>query len=126
MAVPCDVRGVHRRGAHLFDLPAGQFGFGGFTWAAFLVQFGAAAAYALGWAPYVSDYSRYLPPQTSPARRCGSPTQASSSVRLADGPRRLVAALFADASPLDAVNQAADGLLPGSGHLAVRSRPCRG
>ena len=43
------------------DVPAGQFGFGGFTWAGFLVQFGAAAAYELGWAPYVSDYSRYLP-----------------------------------------------------------------
>ena len=88
----------------------------GFTWAAFLVQFGAAAAYALGWAPYVSDYSRYLPPQTSPRKALWF-TYAGVFVGavwlMALG--ALVAALFTGASPLDAVNQAANGLLPGSG-----------
>nr|WP_205881164.1 cytosine permease [Leucobacter insecticola] len=52
----------------MVSLPAEQFSFSGFTWVAFLVQFGAAAAYALGWAPYVSDYSRYLAPETKPGR----------------------------------------------------------
>ncbi|KAA0082582.1 cytosine permease [Mycolicibacterium sp. P9-64] len=93
-----------------------QFGFGGFTWAAFLVQFGAAAAYALGWAPYVSDYSRYLPPQTSP-RKALFHTYAGVFVGatwlMALG--ALVAALFAGVSPIEAVKQAADGILPGSG-----------
>jgi NCS1 nucleoside transporter family len=97
-------------------LPAGQLSFSGFTWAAFLVQFGAAAAYALGWAPYVSDYSRYLPPQTSP-RKALFHTYAGVFVGagwlMALG--ALVAALFVGASPLDAVRQAADGILPGSG-----------
>ncbi|HWU33562.1 MAG TPA: cytosine permease [Marmoricola sp.] len=38
----------------------------GFTWVAFMAQFSAAAAYNITYAPYVSDYSRYLPGNTSP------------------------------------------------------------
>lgn len=98
------------------DVPMAQFGFGGFTWAAFLVQFGAAAAYALGWAPYVSDYSRYLPPQTSPRKALWytySGVFVGASWLMALG--ALVAGVFADLSPLEAVRNAADALLPGSG-----------
>jgi NCS1 family nucleobase:cation symporter-1 len=40
---------------------------GGFTWLAFLAQFGVAASYNITYAPYVSDYSRYLPRDTKPA-----------------------------------------------------------
>ncbi|MGY4651436.1 nucleobase:cation symporter-1, NCS1 family [Mycobacterium sp. URHB0021] len=40
---------------------------GGFTWVAFLAQFGVAASYNITYAPYVSDYSRYLPRHTKPA-----------------------------------------------------------
>ncbi len=40
----------------------------GFTWAAFLTQFAAAASYNITYAPYVSDYSRYLPATTSRVR----------------------------------------------------------
>ncbi len=36
----------------------------GFTWVAFMAQFAAAAAYNITYAPYVSDYSRYLPKST--------------------------------------------------------------
>ncbi|AQT78013.1 cytosine permease [Mycolicibacterium litorale] len=98
------------------DVPAGQFGFGGFSWSAFLVQFAAAAAYALGWAPYVSDYSRYLPPQTSPRKALfhtytGVFVGAAWLMVLG----AFVAALFADASPLEAIRQTADRILPGSG-----------
>jgi nucleobase:cation symporter-1, NCS1 family len=39
----------------------------GFSLTAFLAQFAAAAAYNITYAPYVSDYSRYLPAST-PAR----------------------------------------------------------
>ncbi|HKV21685.1 MAG TPA: cytosine permease [Mycobacterium sp.] len=98
------------------DLPSGQFGFDGFTWSAFLVQFAAAAAYALGWAPYVSDYSRYLPPQTSPRKALWYTyfgVFAGAAWLMVLG--ALVAALFADVSPLEAVKNAADGVLPGSG-----------
>ena len=40
----------------------------GFVFAAFMAQFSVAAAYNITYAPYVSDYSRYLP-KTTPARR---------------------------------------------------------
>jgi NCS1 family nucleobase:cation symporter-1 len=44
------------------DLPAGAMSLGnGFVGTAFLAQFSIAAASQLGWAPYVADYSRYLP-----------------------------------------------------------------
>ncbi|HEU5265665.1 MAG TPA: cytosine permease, partial [Jatrophihabitans sp.] len=38
----------------------------GFTWVAFMAQFSASAAYNITYAPYVSDYSRYLPVDTKP------------------------------------------------------------
>ncbi|BDI23201.1 cytosine permease [Herbiconiux sp. L3-i23] len=100
----------------LLPLPADQLGFGGFNWPGFLVQFGAAAAYALGWAPYVSDYSRYLPPQTSPRKAL---FYTSAGVIVGAGWLMVlgafVAALFAGAAPLDAVRDAADEVLPGAG-----------
>ena len=37
---------------------------GGFTWVAFMSQLSVAAAYNISYAPYVSDYSRYLPRAT--------------------------------------------------------------
>ena len=50
-------------GAMLFvPLPAGQLDPGHFAVVPFLMQFFAAAAYQLSWSIYVSDYSRYLPP----------------------------------------------------------------
>ncbi|MGC9665473.1 purine-cytosine permease family protein [Planosporangium sp. 12N6] len=38
----------------------------GFSWVAFMAQLAAAAAYNITYAPYVSDYSRYLPSSTKP------------------------------------------------------------
>lgn len=38
-----------------------------FTWAAFVAQIAACASYNITYAPYVSDYSRYLPRNTRPA-----------------------------------------------------------
>src|ERR1700721_2198181 len=39
---------------------------GGFVFAAFMAQFSVAAAYNITYAPYVSDYTRYMPRDTSP------------------------------------------------------------
>jgi purine-cytosine permease-like protein len=39
---------------------------GGFVFAAFMAQFTLAAAYNITYAPYVSDYSRYMPRNTRP------------------------------------------------------------
>lgn len=44
------------------ELPADTWRLGPFPAIPFLVQFFAAAAYQLSWSIYVSDYSRYLPP----------------------------------------------------------------
>lgn len=46
---------------HAGGHPASHAGFG---WVAFMAQFAAAAAYNITYAPYVSDYSRYLPKDT--------------------------------------------------------------
>lgn len=49
-------------------LPAPHATGTGFTWVAFIAQFAASAAYNITYAPSVSDYSRYLPRDTPPAR----------------------------------------------------------
>ena len=104
--------------AAVFVLPlaADQFSLAGVNWPAFLVQFGAAAAYALGWAPYVSDYSRYLPPQTSPRKATfytyGGVFVGAGWLMVLGA---FVAALFAGLDPLTAIRDAADQILPGSG-----------
>jgi NCS1 family nucleobase:cation symporter-1 len=59
------------------DYPGGSFDLGGFKATPFLVQFGAVAGYQISWAIYVSDYSRYLPPDVTVRRTvfwtyCGS------------------------------------------------------
>lgn len=109
--------GIFTVGA-LFVVPldATQLSFANFNWVAFLVQFGGAAAYALGWAPYVSDYSRYLPPQTSPTKALGytyGGVFAGAVWLMALG--ALIAASFTGTSPLDGVRAAADAFIPGAG-----------
>ena len=103
-------------------LPAADFSLGAFDGPAFLVQFAAAAAYALGWAPYVSDYSRYLPPQTSPRKAL---FYTSSGVIVGAGWLMIlgafVASLFADADPVQAITAAADAIVPGAGAVLLWS-----
>lgn len=97
-------------------LDPAQLTFANFNWAAFLVQFGAAAAYALGWAPYVSDYSRYLPPQTRPGKALFytyGGVFAGAVWLMALG--AFIAAVFSSAGPLDGVREVADLILPGFG-----------
>jgi purine-cytosine permease-like protein len=59
------VYGVFTIGA-LFTVgaPHGAFDLGKWDGGLFLVQFGAVVSYQLTWAPYVSEYSRYLPRET--------------------------------------------------------------
>jgi purine-cytosine permease-like protein len=45
--------------------PAGSFSLGDFHVTPFLAQFGVVAGYQISWAIYVSDYSRYLPPDVT-------------------------------------------------------------
>lgn len=52
-------------GGHVARLPVGVHAPAAFALPAFLTQFAAAASYNITYAPYVSDYSRYLPKTTS-------------------------------------------------------------
>src|SRR5205807_713859 len=53
-------------------LPASQYSFSGtFQTGPFLIVLGIFVSYNLTWAPYVSDYSRYLPADTSTASTFG-------------------------------------------------------
>ncbi|MEU2420952.1 cytosine permease [Streptomyces sp. NPDC007851] len=45
--------------------PPGSFDLGAFKATPFLAQFGVVAGYQISWAIYVSDYSRYLPPDVT-------------------------------------------------------------
>ncbi|MGI8578076.1 MAG: purine-cytosine permease family protein [Nocardioidaceae bacterium] len=45
--------------------PAGSFDFGNFNLTPFLLQYSVVAGYQISWAIYVSDYSRYLPPDVT-------------------------------------------------------------
>src|SRR3954449_9456981 len=47
------------------NLPAGALDPGQFKVVPFLTQFGVTAGYQISWAIYVSDYSRYLPPDVT-------------------------------------------------------------
>jgi purine-cytosine permease-like protein len=46
-------------------LPSGQLSLSNFDVTPFLTQFGVTAGYQISWAIYVSDYSRYLPPDVT-------------------------------------------------------------
>jgi NCS1 family nucleobase:cation symporter-1 len=45
--------------------PSGSFDLGAFSLTPFLLQFSVVAGYQISWAIYVSDYSRYLPPDVT-------------------------------------------------------------
>jgi purine-cytosine permease-like protein len=45
--------------------PAGSFDLSGFQLTPFLLQYSVVAGYQISWAIYVSDYSRYLPPDVT-------------------------------------------------------------
>ena len=58
------IRHLHGH-AVLHPLPRGTFDVGSFKASPFLGQFGVVAGYQISWAIYVSDYSRYLPPDVT-------------------------------------------------------------
>ncbi|WP_193086367.1 purine-cytosine permease family protein [Brevibacterium aurantiacum] len=113
------VFGVLTVGAVLIvDLPEGSFDPGsGFVWLAFLAQFSVAAASQMGWAPYVADYSRYLPSKVGVRATfwwtyLGSMTGAIWMMWLG---ALTTAAAGVDTGPVVAVREAAEGIFPGFG-----------
>ncbi len=57
--------GVFTISLFFLHYPAGTFDLGSFHLTPFLGQFGVVAGYQISWAIYVSDYSRYLPPDVT-------------------------------------------------------------
>ena len=96
--------------------PPGQMDLHQFTMIPFLTQLFAAAAYQLSWSIYVSDYSRYLPPDVGVRSSFwwtflgafigGFWTMLVGTV---------AAAMFPSLELTPALKAAADALLPGSG-----------
>lgn len=92
----------------------------GFTWAAFLTQFGVSAAYMLAFAVYVSDYTRYLPPTVS-----GRATVWWTYLGCAVGGLWLMAlgaflfSRFSDLEPIAMIQAAGDSIFNGFGTFAL-------
>jgi purine-cytosine permease-like protein len=102
------------------DLPAGALDPGVFAWTPFLIQFGVSAGYLVSWAIYVSDYSRYLPPDVG-VRASFWWTYLGMTLGAIWllGLGALVASAFADLGVIEAVIAAGDTLFDGFGTIAV-------
>jgi NCS1 nucleoside transporter family len=57
--------GIFTIALFVIHYPAGTFDLGTFKAAPFFGQFGVVAGYQISWAIYVSDYSRYMPPNVT-------------------------------------------------------------
>ncbi|MDB6084947.1 MAG: permease for cytosine/purine, uracil, thiamine, allantoin family protein [Gammaproteobacteria bacterium] len=103
-----------------FKLPVDEFSLEHFALTPFLAQFFAAAAYQLSWSIYVSDYSRYLPPDVGVR---ASFWWTFIGVMLGGVWTMLVgavaAALYPEASITEAVQAAGDAIFPGLGVIVL-------
>jgi NCS1 family nucleobase:cation symporter-1 len=102
-------------------LPPRAFAPGDFQLPAFMTVFVIVAGFQLGWAPYVSDYSRYLPSTVGvratfwwtylPSALAGIWVFVLGAVMYASGPE--------DATAIAAFEAAADSLFDGFGSVAI-------
>ncbi|TDN58694.1 cytosine permease [Paraburkholderia sp. BL10I2N1] len=92
----------------------------GFNWVAFIAQFAAAASYNIAYAPYVSDYSRYLPKNTPSGRLIAAVFLGAS---LSGAWMIAIGGWLADhlhaSDVLVALNQVGNDLMPGMGSAVV-------
>ncbi|AUA56162.1 NCS1 nucleoside transporter family [Achromobacter spanius] len=92
----------------------------GFSASAFAAQFAIAASYNIAYAPYVSDYSRYLPRRTNPRRLIlaiflGASLSGSWMIGLGAWLAQTLRATDA----LAALHQIGNALMPGFGSVLV-------
>jgi NCS1 family nucleobase:cation symporter-1 len=92
----------------------------GFSWIAFIAQFAAAASYNIAYAPYVSDYSRYLPKNTPSGKLIAAVFLGAS---LSGAWMIAIGGWLADhlhaTDVLVALNQVGNDLAPGLGSVVV-------
>jgi nucleobase:cation symporter-1, NCS1 family len=92
----------------------------GFNWVAFITQFAIGASYNISYAPYVSDYSRYLPKNTSRTKLISAIfLGASLSGAWMIGLGAWLAQQLKATDALVALNQVGASLFPGCGSLLV-------
>ena len=106
----------------LLPLPAAQWSPAGFHAGPFLAQLLAAASYQLSWSIYVSDYSRYLPPEVGVRASfwwtyCGAFAGGAWMMLVGS----LAAATAPGANIPAALESAANHLLPGFGPVLLVS-----
>ena len=102
-------------------LSAGAFSLGDFQTAQFMTVFVIVAGFQLGWAPYVSDYSRYLPATVGVKSTFWwtyLPSGLSAIWVFVLG-AVMSSAAGADATPVEAFKAAGDSLFKGFGWIAV-------
>jgi purine-cytosine permease-like protein len=103
------------------SLPTGAFALGEFNAAAFMTVFVIVAGFQLGWAPYVSDYSRYLPASVGVRSTFWwtyLPSGLSAIWVFVLG-AVMSAAAGPDATPVQAFKAAGDSLFGGFGWIAT-------
>ena len=92
----------------------------GFNWVAFATQFAIAASYNISYAPYVSDYSRYLPKDTSRTKLIAAVfIGASLSGGWMIGLGAWLAQQLQVSDALVALDRVGASLVPGLGHVLV-------
>ncbi|WP_153099459.1 purine-cytosine permease family protein [Paraburkholderia hayleyella] len=92
----------------------------GFNWIAFATQFAIGASYNISYAPYVSDYTRYLPKNTSRAKLIAVIFfSASLSGAWMIGLGAWMAQQLKSSDALAALSQVGSSVVPGLGHLIV-------
>ncbi|TMR88366.1 purine-cytosine permease family protein, partial [Nonomuraea basaltis] len=101
-------------------LTADAFAFGDFKAGPVMTVFVIVAGFQLGWAPYVSDYSRYLPARVGVRSTFWwtyLPSALSAIWVFAIG--AVASAAYPDATPVAAFKQMGDGLVDGLGWFVV-------
>ncbi|MGH8425753.1 MAG: purine-cytosine permease family protein, partial [Pseudomonas fluorescens] len=92
----------------------------GFSWIAFATLFAIGASYNISYAPYVSDYSRYLPKNTSRPKLIAAVfIGASLSGGWMIGLGAWLAQQLKAADALVALNQVGSSMIPGLGNVLV-------
>jgi purine-cytosine permease-like protein len=92
----------------------------GFNWVAFATLFAIGASYNISYAPYVSDYSRYLPKNTSrPKLIAAIFIGASLSGSWMIGLGAWLAQQLKATDALVALNQVGSSMIPGLGNVLV-------
>ncbi|WP_209372839.1 purine-cytosine permease family protein [Brevibacterium renqingii] len=92
----------------------------GWTVSGFLVQFSLAAGYNISYSVYVSDYTRYLPRNSSAPKLIGSVyAGAGLSAVWLMSLGALLASYIPDADPISTLRSVGDMVFPGFGTVAV-------